>query len=125
MQSKELYSSGKTNLFNNLALNDENCYSIKKKILGKNFKFKSEILNKSLSVLTYSLSYLSSIIRYKNGEKFVTINQISQNPINDLEKTFCDLRRYFKDCSEGSLLLSFKEVDKYFKNTEYLLNKNV
>ena len=124
LQSKELYSSGKTNLFNELATNNEDCYSIKDKLFGDDFKFKSEIINKSLSVLTYSLSYLASIKRYKEGEKFITINQISKNPISDLERNFCELRKYFKDCSKNKKLLSFRKIDNYFQKTESLLNKN-
>lgn len=124
LQAKELYSSGKIELFNRLAMNNEDGEIIKKKIFLEDFKFKSEIINKSLSVLTYSLSYLSSIKRYKEGDKFITIHQISKYPKNEIERDFCSLRDYFKDCSKGNRLLSFKEIDSHFENTKYLINRN-
>lgn len=123
LQSRELYSLGKINLFNKLAINGVDGKIIKKNFFENSFEFKSELINKTLSILTYSLSYLASMNRYKEGEKFITISQISKYPQNEIEMNFCNLRNYFKNCSNDKEMLSFKEVDSHFQNTEYLLNK--
>ncbi len=125
LQAENFYSSGKNDLFNKLAISGESLSSVKDKIFKNNFNFDSEIINKSLSILTYSLSYLASIKRYQNGERTITINQILNNPINDIEKQFFSLRDYFKSCSKGEKKLSFNKIDTYFNETKFLLRRNI
>lgn len=124
LQAENYYSFGKIDLFNQLAVNNQSSEKIKSLFFENGF-FDSEILNKSLSLLTYTYSYLASILRYKEGYNFVTIENIMKNPINEIEINFCNLRRYFKDCIKKKQSLSFKEIDSYFEIAQNLIRRKI
>jgi len=125
LQASSFYSKGKEEMFIKMAYSNFPPSKIKKNLFENNLQFHSEIFNKSLSTLTYSLSYLSSIYRYKNREKFVTVNELMDNPKNKMEETFSNLRKYFKSCSKKLNSLSFDKIDAYFEEAKYLLKEFV
>ncbi len=125
LQAENYYSTGKLYLFNDLISSNIKSQEITKKLINKNQQIKSPIINRSLGILTYSLSYLASINRYKLGKNHITIQEIASNPINKLEEEFVDLRNYFKRCSNEKISSSLEEIDNYFLKTKQFLKQGV
>lgn len=124
VQAENFYSLGKEEIFKNFAQR-ENALLLKKRLFNKNNKFDSIIINKALSTLTYTLSYLASIKRYKKKEKTITIKEILENPKNKIEETFSNLRNYFKKCSKKEEKLSFKKINFFFNQTKKILTGEI
>ena len=95
------------------------------KIFDKKLEFDSLPLEKSLSILSYSLSYLSSLKRYQDGEGIVTFRNLLENPRNDAENLLKDVRSYFKSASKKKSQLSFQMIDYYFDVSKNLLKKEL
>jgi len=77
------------------------------------------------SIETYSLSYLSSLKRYQDGEGIVTFRNLLENPRNDAENLLKDVRSYFKSASKKKSQLSFQMIDYYFDVSKNLLKKEL
>ncbi|MCK5044009.1 hypothetical protein KAR52_03350 [Candidatus Pacearchaeota archaeon] len=120
LQAEVFYAQGKNELFNE-KVNEENFKDLTSKLLTvEDFDFYCPRILKSLSLLTYSLSYLASKKRYSNGEKQVTFKGILNKPITKYDKALVNLIRYFKSKNEISKM-NMSKINQYFANTKNLL----
>src|SRR3989339_493837 len=125
LQAESYYSFGKCEIFKESFMIGEDFKILSSKIFDKKLEFDSLPLEKSLSILSYSLSYLSSLKRYQDGEGIVTFRNLLENPRNDAENLLKDVRSYFKSASKKKSQLSFQMIDYYFDVSKNLLKKEL
>lgn len=124
LQAKTVYSAGKNELFNELINTKETSNSIISKLFGKdNYCFESPSILKSLSVLSYSLSYISAQERYIKREGVTTLNQILSEQNTGVEVELVNLMRYFKTKNKDNQKMKILEVEDYFSRTKNLLSQ--
>ena len=121
LQAEIFYVQGKNELFNEKVNEGEDFQNLTSKLLNeKEFSFYCPRILKSLSLLSYSLSYLASKKRYANGATQVTFKEILDNPVNKYDKKLSDLVKYFKSRNETSVMKMTK-INQYFVDTKNLL----
>ncbi len=133
LQADQYYFLAKRELFAEMLISNMSWSKMKNYFFETGFELDSEILNKSifinlnysLSILSYSLSYLSSIKRYKKGERTVTLQGILDNPLNQIENELKNLRNYFKLCYKKEKKISLDKINSYFGDVKALLNEEI
>ena len=125
LQAEMLYAQGKSELFNARVNTGEGFKDLTSEFLNaKDFSFYFPRIIKSLSLLTYSLSYLASKKRYSEGERQVTFSEILREPTTEYGKELVDLVEYFKSRNETEEM-DMPKINQYFTNTKNLLRKEV
>ena len=124
LQAETVCAAGKNELFNELLKTGEKSNSLISKLLGKNNHcFESSQILKSLSVLSYTLSYMAAHDRYCKGEGVTTLNQIFCEQDTEIEKELARLVKYFKTKNENKQKIKIPEIDGYFARTKNLLSQ--
>ncbi|MBT5023256.1 hypothetical protein HOK51_08985 [Candidatus Woesearchaeota archaeon] len=124
-QAKKLYELGKNNLLTDMFKQsksaDEICNTLLK---NKSEQIQTFDVLKSLSVLTYSLSYLSFRQKYEMGNSNVTLSNVLEFPKTDLDKKLLDLRMYVK-LNKKTGAVTLNNSNDHFLDAEKLLKKYI
>ena len=117
-QSKTLYASGINGEFYKMIRAREGAPSITKQVFDSELDVNKEGFYGALACLGYSLSYLTSEKRYREGADIVAFADIVNSPQSDDERLLGELKGYFKGNDRyvlGDMQNYFDEVESSLK----------